>query len=166
MMLTLYSHTPESGDPKSRAVCFSTLGTAGALILLSEILSAYKPILMTAGFIVALFGIAVCARLLMTSYTYSLESSADGTPPDLVIRERRGKLDRTVCRVSVSGGRLTRGAGSKKPKGAVYDYRPSPFTPAWWTFEVPERDGSGFVRFNPDEKMIALMRSAGCEVEE
>jgi len=31
---------------------------------------------------------------------------------------------------------------------------------------VPERDGDGFVRFSPDEKMIEIMRSLGCEVQE
>jgi hypothetical protein len=165
-MITLYSHTPEGGDRKSRAVCFATLGVAGALILLSEVFAAYKPVFQTLGFIIALFGILLCARLLMTSYTYSLEAAADGTPPDLVIRERRGKIDRTVCRVSVSGGRLTRAEDSKKPKGEVYDYRPSPFAPTSWVFEVAEVDGGGFVKFNPDEKMIAIMRSVGCEVVE
>lgn len=165
-MVTIYSYTPQSADKKGKAVCLAILGTAGVLILLSELFAEYKPVLMTAGFIIALFGILACTRFLMTSYTYSLESGADGTPPDLVIREMRGKVNRIVCRVSVSGGKLRHDNKKNKPRGAVYDYRPSPFSEGPRIFEVSERDGGGFVRFNPDEAMIDIMRSSGCEVEE
>lgn len=165
-MIRIYSYKPESADSTTKAIAFVILGGAGALILLSEILAAYKPILQTAGFILALFGVLFCSRFLLSGYTYIIESAADGTPPDLVITEQKGKVTRTVCRVSIAGGKLRRDEKSKKPDGTVYDYTPSPFAPEKWIFKVPERDGEGYVRFTPDEKMISLMREIGCEVEE
>lgn len=166
MMVTLYSCKPESADKLSKAISFAILGGAAILILLSEILSEYKPILQTAGFIIALFGVMFCSRFLLSGYTYLLESAADGSSPDLVITEQKGKTTRIVCRVSVAGGKLFRDEKSKKPEGRIYDYRPSPFADNSWVFMVPERDGEGCVKFCPDEKMIALMRDIGCEVEE
>ena len=164
-MVTLYSYKPESADSTTKAISFGILGGAGALILLSEILAEYKPVLQTAGFVVALFGVLFCSRFLLAGYTYIIESAADGSPPDLVITEQKGKTVRIVCRVSIVGGKLYRDEKSKKPDGAVYDYRPSPFAPNSWVFKIPERDGEGFVRFTPDERMIELMREIGCEVE-
>ena len=164
-MVTLYSYKPESADSTTKAISFGILGGAGALILLSEILAEYKPVLQTAGFVVALFGVLFCSRFLLAGYTYIIESAADGSPPDLVITEQKGKTVRIVCRVSIVGGKLYRDEKSKKPDGAVYDYRPSPFAPNGWIFKIPERDGEGFVRFTPDERMIELMREIGCEVE-
>jgi hypothetical protein len=165
-MVNVYSYKPESADSTTKAIAFAILGSAGALILLSEILAEYKPILLTAGFVIALFGVLFCSRFLLSGYTYIIESAADGTPPDLVITEQKGKITRTVCRVSIAGGKLYRDERSKKPDGAVYDYRPSPYAPNSWVFKVPERDGEGYVKFTPDEKMIDLMREIGCEVEE
>ena len=165
-MINLYSYKPEGADSTTKSIAFAILGGAGALILLSEMLTEYKPVLLTAGFIIALFGVLFCSRFLLSSYTYIIESAADGSSPDLVITEQKGKVTRTVCRVSIAGGKLYRDEKSKKPNGAVYDYRPSPFTPSPWVFKVPERDGEGFVKINPDEKMIELMREIGCEVEE
>ena len=164
-MVTLYSYKPESADSTTKAISFGILGGAGALILLSEILAEYKPVLQTAGFVVALFGVLFCSRFLLAGYTYIIESAADGSPPDLVITEQKGKNVRIVCRVSIAGGKLYRDEKSKKPDGTVYDYRPSPFAPNGWIFKIPERDGEGFVRFTPDERMIELMREIGCEVE-
>ncbi len=165
-MITLYSYKPEAADSTTKAISFGILGGAAILILLSEFLPEYKPVLQTAGFVIALFGVLFCSRFLLSGYTYVIESAADGSSPDLVITEQKGKVTRIVCRVSIAGGRLYRDEKSKKPDGAVYDYRPSPFSPNSWVFKVPERDGEGYVKFTPDEKMIGLMREIGCEVEE
>lgn len=165
-MVTIYSYKPESADSTSKAISFGVLGGAAILILLSEILSEYKPILQTAGFVLALFGVLFCSRFLLSDYTYIIESAADGSSPDLVITEQKGKTARIVCRISIAGGKLFRDEKSKKPEGAVYDYRPSPFAPNSWVFKVPEKDGEGFVKFTPDDRMVELMRGIGCEVEE
>lgn len=126
-----------------------------------------SPILQTGGFVLAMAGLLVCTRFLLSGFTYSIESQADGTPPDLVIVENKGKVNRTVCRVSVAGGKLYRSDKNRKlASGKIYDYRPTPFGSDSWIFEVPERDGEGFVRFSPDEQMVSLMRSAGCLVSE
>ena len=77
-MVTIYSYKPESADSTSKAISFGVLGGAGALVLLSEILPEYKPVLQTAGFILALFGVLFCSRFLLSSYTYIIESAADG----------------------------------------------------------------------------------------
>ncbi len=167
-MMKIYSYSPEKGDSTSKAIAFAVLGGATILIMLGEFLSEYKPILQTAGFVLAMAGVLVCSRFLLSGYTYSLEA-AEGASPDLVIVENKGKVNRTVCRVSVVGGKLYRdvkGEKGKKFDGKLYDYRPSPFTPDSWVYEVPERDGEGFVRFCPDEKMVSLMREMGCEVIE
>lgn len=166
MMVSIYSYKPEGADSTTNAISFGILGGAGALILLSEILGQYKPVLQTAGFVLALFGVLFCSRFLLAGYTYIIESAADGSSPDLVITEQKGKTARIVCRVSIAGGKLYRDEKSKKPEGAVYDYRPSPFAPNGWVFKVPEKDGEGYVKFTPDERMIELMREIGCEVEE
>ena len=63
-MVTLYSYKPESADSTTKAISFGILGGAGALILLSEILAEYKPVLQTAGFVVALFGVLFFGHLL------------------------------------------------------------------------------------------------------
>lgn len=165
-MITIYSYSPERADATSKAISFSILSAAGVLLIISEFLTEYKPIFQTAGFVIALFGVLFCSRFLMSEYTYILESAADGSPPDLVITERKGKVTRTVCRVSVAGGKLFPISKEKKLSGAVYDYRPSPFTPDSYVFRVPERDGEGYVKFSPDKKMTELMREIGCEVEE
>jgi len=164
--MRIYSYSPEKGDSRSKTLAFCILGGAAFLVLLGEFLGEYKPILQTAGFVVAIAGIMICSRFLLSGYTYIIEGSEDGKAPDLVIIENRGKVNRTVCRVSASGGRLFRADGGKKPDGRVYDYRPSPFVSDSWIYVVPERDGDGFVRFSPDEKMIEIMRSLGCEVQE
>lgn len=167
-MMKIYSYSPEKGDSTSKAIAFSVLGGAAILIMLGEFLADYKPILQTAGFVLAMAGVLVCSRFLLSGYTYSLEA-AEGASSDLVIVENKGKVNRTVCRVSLSGGRLYRdvkGEKGKKFDGKLYDYRPSPFTPDSWVYEVPERDGEGFVRFCPDEKMVSLMKEMGCEVIE
>ncbi len=166
MMVSIYSYKPEGADSTTKAISFGILGGAGALILLSEILGQYKPVLQTAGFVLALFGVLFCSRFLLAGYTYIIESAADGSSPDLVITEQKGKTARIVCRVSIAGGKLYRDEKSKKPEGAVYDYRPSPFAPNGWVFKAPEKDGEGYVKFTPDERMIELMREIGCEVEE
>ena len=166
MMIRIYSYKPEGADSTSKAISFGVLGGAAILILLSEILAEYEPILMTAGFVLALFGVLFCSRFLLAGYTYIIESAADGSSPDLIITEQKGKVARTVCRVSIAGGKLYRDEKSKKPDGIVYDYRPSPFAPNGWIFKVPEKDGEGYVKFTPDERMIELMREIGCEVEE
>lgn len=165
-MIPIYSYKPEHADSTSKVISFVVLGAAAALIMLGEILKEYQPLLMTAGFVLAMCGVLVCIRFLLSTYTYIIEADTEAGIADLVITEIKGKTLRTVCRVSLAGGRLFADEKGKKPNGAVYDYRPSPFTPNSRYFEVPERDGEGFVRFSPDEKMVELMRSLGCEVEE
>jgi hypothetical protein len=92
MMIRIYSYKPEGADSTSKAISFGVLGGAAILILLSEILAEYKPILMTAGFVLALFGVLFCSRFMLAGYTYIIESAADGSSPDLVITEQKGKV--------------------------------------------------------------------------
>jgi len=165
-MIPIYSYKPEHADSTSKAIAFAVLGAAAALIMLGEILKEYQPLFITAGFVLAMAGVLVCIRFLLSAYTYIIEADTESGIADLVITEMKGKTIRTVCRVSIAGSRLFADEKGKKPDGMIYDYRPSPFAPDSRYFEVPERDGEGYVRFSPDEKMIELMRSFGCEVEE
>lgn len=168
--MKIYSYSPPKGGTAVQTVAFCLFGAAAALIMLGEIIPEYKPVLLTGGFVLAMAGLPVCTRFLLSGYTYGIESEADGGAPDLVIVENRGKANRTVCRVSASLGylfrydkkeRRTRLSGKR-----IYDYRPTPLTEGAFVYEVPERDGGGFVIFCPDEKMIALMQSLGCRVDE
>ncbi len=159
-----YSHTPPCGDKVSRALTVALIALAAVLLVLGELFASLKPIFQAAGFGALLLAVLFCTRFLLSGYTYSIELSDDGEEGDLVITENRGKARRTVCRVSVKGARLSR--PQKKQSGRVYDYRPSPFIAEHYLFEVSERDGGGFIRFCPDEKIVNILRSLGCEVEE
>lgn len=163
--MILYSYSPERGDGASKLTAFLILASAAALLLLGELFSELKPLLQAGGFALALGGILVCSRFLLSGYTYCIELS-DAAAPDLVIIEHRGKADRTVCRVSILGGKLYC-KDLKRERGVrLYDHRPSPFRSPSVFFEIPERDGEGFIRFCPDEKMLSLMKELGCEVIE
>lgn len=165
--MKIYSYSPPRGDSVSKTLAFVIFGGAAILVLLAEFLPEISPILKTGGFVLAMAGLLVCTRFLLLGYTYSIESAADCTPPDLVIVENKGKVNRTVCRVSVAGGKLSRlDKSRKRVSGKVYDYRPSPFCSESWVFEVPERDGEGIVYFCPDSNMVSLMQSAGCFLSE
>lgn len=165
--MKIYSYSPPRGDSVSKTLAFCILGGALVVVMLAEFLPEAAPILQTGGFVLAMAGLLVCTRFLLSGYTYNLESAADGTSPDLVIVENKGKVNRTVCRVSVAGGKLCRfNKKTKLASGKVYDYRPTPFGNDSWVFEVPERDGEGFVLFSPDDKLLALMQSAGCALSE
>ncbi len=157
-----YTYSPPRGDQTSQIITFCTLGGAMILVLLGEFIGAYKTVLQMAGFLTALAGIMLCTRWLLSGYTYTIELSDDGASADLVIVENKGKVNRTVCRVSAVGGKLSR---TKSSEGKLYDYRPSPFVKDAWIYEVPASDGDGFVRFCPDEKMVEIMQALGCEVE-
>ncbi len=157
-----YSYSPPRGDSLSRAIVFALLGGAAIIVMLGEFLTDIKPILQTVGFVPAVLGVMLCSRFMLSGYTYTIELGADGSSADLVIVENRGKANRTVCRVSAIGGRLVR----KKAEGRCYDYRPTPFSEDSYFYIVSDRDGGGIVRFCPDERMIDIMRSLGCEVEE
>ncbi len=164
--MNIYSYTPERVESTSKTIAFCILGGAAILVLLGEFVGEYKPILQTAGFVLAMGGVLVCSRFLLSGYTYNIEA-ADGASPDLVIIEHKGKTGRTVCRVSLAGGRLFRPEkGKRLDPRRIYDYRPSPFAPDSWVYEVPERDGEGFVRFSPNAEMVEIMRELGCEVSE
>lgn len=167
--MKLYSYSPPKGGSTVQAIAFSLLGGAAALVMLGGIIPEYEPILLTAGFVLAMAGLLVCTRFLLSAYTYHLESAGDGSAPDLVIVENRGKVNRTVCRVSASGGSLFRYDKKERrtrlSRKKIYDYRPTPFSDGAYVYEVPERDGDGFVLFCPDEAMITLMQSVGCRVD-
>ncbi len=158
-----YSYSPPRGDAFSRAIVFALLGGAAVIVLFGEFLTEYKPIFQTAGFLPAIAGVMFYARFLLSGYTYTVEVSAEGSGADLVIVENRGKANRTVCRVSAVGGNLLR---AKRGEGRSFDYRPTPFAEPSYYYEVSERDGGGYVRFCPDEKMVQILSSLGCEVEE
>ena len=163
--MIIYSYTPERGDKISRAIIYSSAGAGLTLAILAEIILSVSSILHVIAFGALLCSILVWSRC-MISFTYSIESSEDGRPPDLVVRENKAKSSRILSRVSLKGGKLIR-LESFKPNGApIYDHRPGMFMKDYWIYEVPESDGEGFIRFAPDEKMLELMRSLGCEAEE
>ena len=162
--MIIYSYTPERGDKTSRAIIWSLAGAGLTLAILAEIIISVSSILHVIAFGALLCSILIWSRC-MLGFTYSIEIEGEGRAPDLVVRENKAKSSRVLSRVSIRGGRLIR-ASSFKPNGApVYDHRPTPFSKDHWIFEVPESDGEGFIRFAPDEEMIELMRSLGCEVE-
>lgn len=162
--MIIYSYTPERGDKISRAMIWSLAGAGLTLAILAEIITSVSSILHVIAFGTLLGSILIWSRC-MLSFTYSIESNEDGRPPDLVVRENKAKSSRILSRVSVSGGKLIP-ASRFKPNGKpVYDHRPTPFSKDYWVFEVSEREGGGFIRFSPDEEMLGLMRSLGCEAE-
>ena len=158
--MIVYSYTPERGDKISRALIYSLAGAGLALAAIAEIATAIASILHVAAFALMLGSILFWSRC-MLSFTYSIESSEDGRPPDLVVRENKGKTSRILSRVSLDGARLIR-SNCFKPEGApVFDHRPSIFIKDYWVFEVAERETKAYIRFSPDEEMLKLLRGAG-----
>ena len=158
--MIVYSYTPERGDKISRALIYSLAGAGLALAAIAEIATAIASILHVAAFALMLGSILFWSRC-MLSFTYSIESSEDGRPPDLVVRENKGKTSRILSRVSLDGARLIR-SYCFKPEGApVFDHRPSIFIKDYWVFEVAERETKAYIRFSPDEEMLKLLRGAG-----
>lgn len=162
--MIIYSYTPERGDKISRAIIYSLAGSGLTLAILAEIILSASSVLHVIAFGALLGSILVWSRC-MLSFTYSIESSEDGRPPDLVVRENKAKSSRILSRVSIKGGKLIRPSGFKANGVPVFDHRPTVFMKDYWIYEVPESDGEGFIRFAPDEKMIDLMRSLGCEAD-
>lgn len=163
--MIVYSYTPERGDRISRILIYSLAGVGLVLAFLAEIIPNAASALHVAAFALMLASILVWSRC-MISFTYSIESAEDGRAPDLVVRENKGRTSRILSRVSLDGARLIR-SDRFKPDGApVYDHRPSVFIKNYWVFEVSEREGTAYIRFTPDEKMLDLIRMAGCEVYE
>jgi hypothetical protein len=162
--MIIYSYTPERGDKISRAIIYSLAGAGLTLALLAEIIASVSSILHVIAFGALLCSILVWSRC-MLSFTYSIETEGEGRAPDLVVRENKAKSSRVLSRVSIRGGRLIH-SSAFKPNGAqVFDHRPTIFVKDYWIYEVPESDGEGFIRFAPDEKMLELMRSLGCDTE-
>ena len=162
--MVIYSYTPERGDKISRAMIWSLAGAGLTLALLAEIIESVSSILHVIAFGALLGSVLIWSRC-MLSFTYSIETEGEGRAPDLVVRENKAKSSRILSRVSIAGGKLIH-SDKFKPGGApVYDHRPTPFSKDYWVFEVPERDGAGFIRFSPDEEMFELIRTLGCEVE-
>lgn len=162
--MVIYSYTPERGDKISRAMIWSLAGAGLTLALLAEIIESVSSILHVIAFGALLGSVLIWSRC-MLSFTYSIETEGEGRAPDLVVRENKAKSSRILSRVSIAGGKLIH-SDKFKPGGApVYDHRPTPFSKDYWVFEVPERDGAGFIRFSPDEEMLELIRTLGCEVE-
>ena len=162
--MIIYSYTPERGDKVSRALIGSLAGAGLTFAILAELLASLSSVFHATAFGLLLGSILVWSRC-MLSFTYSIESSEDGRPPDLVIRENRGKTSRILSRASVKGGKLIRPSGFKPNGVPVYDHRPTVFIKDHWIFAVSESDGEGFIRFCPDEKMLELMHELGCEAE-
>ena len=162
--MIIYSYTPERGDKISRALIWSLAGAGLTLAVLAEIIVSVSSILHVIAFGALLGSILIWSRC-MLGFTYSIESSEDGRPLDLVVRENKAKSSRILSRVSIAGGKLIHASKFKSNGAPVYDHRPSIFMKEYWVFEVPERDGEGYIRFSPDEEMLEMMRSLGCEVE-
>lgn len=162
--MIIYSYTPERGDKISRAMIWSLAGAGLPLAVLAEIIVSVSSILHVIAFGALLGSILIWSRC-MLCFTYSIETEGEGRAPDLVVRENKAKSSRVLSRVSIAGGKLIRASNFKSNGAPVYDHRPTPFSKDYWVFEVPERDGEAFIRFSPDEEMLELMRSLGCEVE-
>ena len=163
--MIIYSYTPERGDKISRALIYSLAGAGLILALIAEFIPRAASVLHVAAFALLLGSILVWSRC-MLSFTYSIESSEDGGPPDLVVRENKGKTSRILSRVSTDGARLIH-SDHFKPDGApVFDHRPSIFIKDYWVFEVAERETRAYIRFSPDEEMLKLLRSAGIGIVE
>lgn len=163
MNASYYSYSPPRGDRVSTALTYVLIGAAAVLLVLGEVFSGIKPIFQASGFAAILIAVMFCTRYMLSGYTYTVSISDDGSRADLEVVENRGKQNRTVCRIAATDSRLFK---AKKLVGRVYDYRPTPFIRDSWVFEVSHGDGGGFIRFCPDERMIDILRSLGCEVEE
>lgn len=159
--MVIYSYTPERGDKISRAIIYSLAGAGLALAAIAEIAAGIASILHVCAFALMLGSILVWSRC-MLSFTYSVESSEDGAPPDLVVRENKGKTSRILSRVSLCGGRLIHSSEFKPDGAPVYDHRPSIFVKDYWVFEVAERETRAYIRFSPDEELLKILRAAGC----
>ncbi len=162
--MEIYSYSPKSGDSKTKLLVFSLLSLSLAIVIIGGLLPVYKGVLQAAGFVVAIVSVMLCARFIMTSYTYIVEDRDSDGYCDFVIKETRGGRSRTVCRIEIGGSTLfLESNGKAMPKGEVYDYRPSLFISPVYRLCANERDGGGSVRFCPDEKMVQLLQSLGAK---
>jgi hypothetical protein len=160
--MEIYSYSPKSGNSKTKLLVFSLLALAVAVVIVGGLLPAYKGVLQAAGFVVAIVSVMLCARFIMTSYTYIVEDGDSDGCCDFVIKEARGGRTRTVCRIEISGSALyMESDGRAVPKGEVYDYRPSLFVSPVYRLCANERDGGGSVRFCADDELIELLLMLG-----
>lgn len=164
--MTVYSYSPPRGNTAAKILTWVLVAAALILMVAGSIFPDLDPILKTSAFALMMAAVLVCTRFMLLGYTYSVETSDSGAP-DLVIVENKGKVNRTVCRVSIAGGRLYPSASSVKiPAGKKFDYRTGLAPSEGCVFRVPERDGGDYVLFCPDEKLRELMISLGASVEE
>lgn len=164
--MTIYSYSPPRGNTAAKILTYTLTGAALIFMVAGSLFPDYDPILKTVAFALMMAAVLVCTRYLLLGYTYSIESGETGAP-DLVIVENKGKVNRTVCRVSIAGGKLYRTPESIKiPAGKRYDYRTGLAPTNGCVFRVPERDGGDYVLFCPDERLTELMISLGALTEE
>lgn len=164
--MTVYSYSPPSGNKAAKILTSVLVGTGLLFMIASALMPDLDPILKTIAFALMMASVLVCTRYMLVGYTYSIESGESGCP-DLVIIEHKGKVNRTVCRVSVCGGRLYSSPKNVKiPAGKRYDYRSGLAPSDGCVFRVPERDGGDYVLFCPDQKMTELMLSLGASHED
>ena len=159
--MTLYAHSPKNGDSGTRVLAFCLLFGGLIIIMLSSLVKAYAGAVQMLGFLLAIASVMVCTRFMLTYYTYSVESPDGDGIADLVIIERRGGRERTVCRVAVSGGRLTVATRANKPLGRCFDYRPGLFTPSYY-FTPTDSDGDS-IRFSPDDRLLSALCALGAK---
>lgn len=164
--MEIYSYSPKTSDGKDRLLVFLILALGVAAVIAGGFLPAYRGIVQMLGFVVLILGVMLCARYMLTSYTYVIEEADNEGFHDFVVKETKGGRMRTVCRVRIEGSTLKRGSrASSRATGASYDYRASLFGDGCYCLSVSERDGGGSVRFSPDEKTVELLYSLGAKKE-
>lgn len=141
--------------------------------------TVFAPYFKGASSVFLFLGILLAVRFVGTRYSYSiiLYPSGEG---DLVMNELRGyfgkettvKVRRTVCRVSVADIRETEAFKNDKngkkrrrklrkeawgERAAVYNYCADVFPESYAVIKISDRDGTSYVKFSPDEKLLSLL---------
>ncbi len=162
----MYSYRPPQGNTPTKALTFSALFIALLLFLSPAAKLPYTGALQMLGLVFAMGAIMLCTRYLLTGYVYTLEQNGEGV--DLTIVEEKGKARRTVCRLSVTGAALTRGAKlpDAEKKRRTYNYCPAAFDKNAHYFISPEAQDEAVKITVCDEFLIALFAAGAHYIDE
>lgn len=129
-----YSTPARARDRLSTALCLTFAALALAAFYLASLLSSYRAVIQTAGFLALTAMVYIMARNRIP-YFYAIEQEADGVTWDLVISRLKGKHRVTVCRLATHDVReidveekTTRAAIKEKYRDdTVHNYSPTLF---------------------------------------
>ena len=107
-------------------------------------------------------GTLVAIRGFFTRYTYFAEESDAPGGYDLVVTAALGKKERTVCRVSIRGMKIT---GEAVRGRRVYAYHPFLCGEKTYYLDPPEAIGAYLVKIAANDEFIDFLTLCGAEKE-